>query len=402
MLQRLFATLERADRHYPNDPEIRQRIAEAKLHTPIFGRAPEELRESFAHVVELDSTYTPPYRHLITLQGWLQEIEPARRSIAAFLALGPSDAYTESESILDAIWDPSGVTQAELELLFDTASLETFPVVSLPLETHPDSTEPAIQVVQAYLSRNDADEFPRNYLAKVLAFRGHLQEAKEAVGEPRRYLGRYVFTELALLGVVPPGRAAEVFSRFPDQSRDMPIPWWASVGDTASIKDTRAAFATSIGSDTLSRAEAGWANWRVAKADFYLALARRDTAEALRLASRFPEYHQCNQGCYYQRLTKARLLMAAGRLREAAELLDEGSNNVFAPHVPGDVIWRLERARLHERLGNTDKAISDYAFVADVWCNADDSLQPLVAESRAASQRLLTGEGQGRITGRSW
>jgi tetratricopeptide (TPR) repeat protein len=400
MLQRLFATLEDADRIYPDDPEIRHRIAEAELHTPIFGRVPERPRESFARVVELDSTFTTAYAHLIELHGWLQEIELARKSSAAYLARGPDDAVADALRILHAIWDPARVTQAEVESLLDTASLERFWDVSFPLETLPDPAEPAIQVVRAYLSRNDGDGYARDYLAKVLAFRGHLQEAREIVEEPETYLSRYVFTELALLGVIPLERAAEVFSRFPRELSDLPIPWWASIGDTTSIMDARTAFEASIRSDTVSDTEVGWARWRAAKADFYLAMARRDTAEALRLASRLPEYHVCNQGCYYQRLTKTRLLVATGRIREAARLLDEGSNNAFTVdrvqieyrplrvHVPGDVIWRLERARVHDRLGNAEQAIRDYGFVVDVWGNADASLQPMVEESREALQRL--------------
>jgi serine/threonine-protein kinase len=401
MLQRLFATLEDADRIYPDDPEIRHRIAEAELHTPIFGRVPERPRESFERVVELDSSFTTAYAHLIELHGWLQEIELARKSSAAYLARGPDDAVANALRILHAIWDPARGTQAEVESLLDTASLKRFWDVSFPLETLPDSAEPAIQVVRAYLSRDDGDGYARDYLARVLAFRGHLQEAREIVEEPETYLSRYVFTELALLGVMEPERAAEVFSRFPRELSDLPIPWWASIGDTTSIMDARTAFEATSRSDTLSGTEVGWARWRAAKADFYLAMARRDTTEALRMASRFPEYHVCNQGCYYQRLTKARLLVAAGRVREAARLLDEGSNNAFTVdrpvqleyrplrvHVPGDVIWRLERARVHESLGNAEQAIRDYEFVEGVWGNADDSLQPMVEESREALQRL--------------
>ena len=59
--------------------------------------------------------------------------------------------------------------------------------------------------------------------------------------------------------------------------------------------------------------------------------------------------------------------------------------------MPGDVLWRLERARFHDRLGNTDRAITDYSFVANVWRHADDLLQPFVTESREALVRL-TGE----------
>ncbi len=166
--------------------------------------------------------------------------------------------------------------------------------------------------------------------------------------------------------------------------------WWTSVGDTTSLKRAGAFFESQIESDTLSRYLLGWATWSVTKANFYLTLARRDTTKALQLAEQFPEY-TCISGCYHQRLTKAQLLAASGRDREAAQLLDEGSNGRWRQQVPGDVVWQLERARVHERLGNRHKAISDYAFVANVWRNADDLLQPFVTEAREALVRL-TGE----------
>ena len=171
----------------------------------------------------------------------------------------------------------------------------------------------------------------------------------------------------------------------------LPMSWWTSVGDTASLKRARAFFESQIESDTVSSSGFGWANWSIKNANFYLALARRDTTEALQLAEQFREY-ACNWGCYYQRLTKAQLLAASGRDREAVQLLDEGSNNVEFRRVPGEVIWQLERARVQERLGNIEQAITDYSFVVDVWRNADERLQPLVNEAREALERLA-GEG---------
>jgi len=48
----------------------------------------------------------------------------------------------------------------------------------------------------------------------------------------------------------------------------------------------------------------------------------------------------------------------------------------------------LERARVNERLGNKEKAITAYRFVAEVWLHADPELQPYVAEAKAALMRL--------------
>ena len=402
LLRRLSATLERADRSYPNDPEIQYKIGEARLHFPLFGRRPEPALESFARAIELDSGFAPAYVHLIELQIGLQDIEGARQSIAAFSALGPRGADAEASRITEALLSGGPARSPEVELLLDTASVQALGGAWSDVRTLPDSAETAIRVGRAHYEKaspSSGSAFARRSLASSMAFRGHLQEARAITSErgDGLFWDRYVFTELALLGAVPPERAAEVFetwleSELLNRQHQFPMPWWASVGDTAAIQRARAVSESQIRSDTVSSTGIGWANWAIRKANFYLALARRDTVEALQLAERFPEY-TCQSGCYYQRLTKAQLLTAAGRDREAAQLLDEGSNNVDLFRVPGDVTWQLERARVHDRLGNTDKAIRDYAFVVDVWRHADDLLQPFVTEAREALRRL-TGELQ--------
>ena len=64
------------------------------------------------------------------------------------------------------------------------------------------------------------------------------------------------------------------------------------------------------------------------------------------------------------------------------------SHDFTAYFHPGEVLWRLERARVNERLGNLDKALPEYRFVADVWRHADPELQPYVEEAKAALKRL--------------
>jgi hypothetical protein len=55
---------------------------------------------------------------------------------------------------------------------------------------------------------------------------------------------------------------------------------------------------------------------------------------------------------------------------------------------PSFVFLRLERARIAERLGDREKAMREYQFVADVWHNADPELQVYVAEAREGLRRL--------------
>jgi len=71
--------------------------------------------------------------------------------------------------------------------------------------------------------------------------------------------------------------------------------------------------------------------------------------------------------------------------RAAAPLVEQFVGLYMAPT---EGYRALLRGRVNERLGNRDKAIAAYRFVAAVWRNADPKLQPYVAEARAALQRL--------------
>jgi hypothetical protein len=51
-------------------------------------------------------------------------------------------------------------------------------------------------------------------------------------------------------------------------------------------------------------------------------------------------------------------------------------------------LWRLEQARVRERVGRRAEAARDFGYVVDLWRNADEELQPYVAEARAALARL--------------
>jgi len=119
----------------------------------------------------------------------------------------------------------------------------------------------------------------------------------------------------------------------------------------------------------------------------FLALARRDTAEALKRLAALPD-SLCIFCSYLPRLAYVQLLEARRRDREAALLLERPSTFYMAPTWG---LWQLLRGRVNERLGDRDKAIDAYRFVADVWRNADPELQPYVDEAKAALKRL-TGE----------
>jgi hypothetical protein len=120
-------------------------------------------------------------------------------------------------------------------------------------------------------------------------------------------------------------------------------------------------------------------------ANAHLALARRDTALALRLLLAIGDTG-CRT-CSLHRLTTARLLAALGRLDDAERWLLPRPDPMYEPG-PVTILWCLEQARVAERLGKKPEAIEDYWYVANMWQHADSVLLPYVAESRAALERL--------------
>jgi hypothetical protein len=156
----------------------------------------------------------------------------------------------------------------------------------------------------------------------------------------------------------------------------------ASVGDTATIER----FGRSV--DSLARAGVPAVlrprlRLAGALAQAYLALARRDTTAALRRFEAIPDTLCIS--CVIDRLTKARLLAARGRDREADALLGVRVSRMPAMLEP---LYALERARVAERLGMRERAIDAYQLVADAWIHADPDLQPFVREAKAALKRL--------------
>jgi len=81
-------------------------------------------------------------------------------------------------------------------------------------------------------------------------------------------------------------------------------------------------------------------------------------------------------------------LQAAGR--EDRRVLESAERWVWYP-TPTEVSRERDVARAAERLGERERAIHGYQFVADAWRRADPELQPYVVEAHQALERL-TGE----------
>ena len=156
--------------------------------------------------------------------------------------------------------------------------------------------------------------------------------------------------------------------------------WWVERGDTVMLRG----LATRADTITLRPGMEEYLRAVRAAVHAHLDLARHDTTAALRAFDSVPDSICSFDGCYAVWFTKAQLLEAVRRDRDAMRILDHEYPQVD----PGRVLWHLERAMVAERLGDREKAVRGYAYVAAAFQHADPALQPMVSESRAALGRL--------------
>jgi len=388
LVQRLFGTLQTAELLYGKDVGIQYRIAEARIHCGwAFGISAGETLDAFRRTIALDSAFAHPWIHLIPLTFWLEGTGRGRDAIRAYQARFPTSDATASYAFLGAVVDAQD-DHTGLDAMLDTAATPRLRSVLFYLSKLQDSSEFAVKLAR----------HPRlvalSFAPGVLAYRGHLREAYTRVGVPRAPFQVVLLADLAMLQAIPQDsfRAALDRWRRPNDAARVPYEFlagWAAQRDTATIQAAMNAWESLSRADTTSSEIRGLLQIWMASGRAWLALARGQTGQALALFDTASGY-RCF-GCYRERLAYARLLAADGRDQDAADILRGAPTAIWESRNPGQIIWALERARVNERLGNTEQAISDYRFVSAVWRNADDVLQPFVTEAHEALRRLKEG-----------
>ncbi len=399
---RLFTTLDEAVRRYPNDPEAWYELGDARMHWPLVGRTtPEQILEAFDRAIALDSAFGPAYIHPVEVALRLGRPAAARRYLAAYLALDQADLNSEGMGLVEQLLVRPQPSPAKMQRQIDTASSHALIAAWNVLRHLPDSAETDVRLARALVSSRHTgepvfdDPLVREWvLTNALAHRGHLREAYALGGT--RFTAE--FAQLALLGGVPPESAQATFAgwlgeRLPRQfnfdllaPRLTALPWWAARGDTSSLQASVRrwrAIASGAGTNVELRL---WALYGAASGQAFVALARHDTADALR---RFVGLPDSVCPCLLDRVVTAQLLQAHGRPAEAAAVLESSWPIDWLD--PAEGLWRLERARVAERLGQRDKAVREYQYLADLWRTADPELRREVAEANAALKRLAVG-----------
>jgi len=401
LLRRLFATLDGASEQYPADPDVWNTVGRARAQFGhVVGLSVAQTLDAYERAIRLDSAFGPSYENAVDLSLKLRDSVAARRYVDAYFARNPASSATPSMRFVAEFLRPAPSRSKDLARALDTLPTGILDEIWYLIGRWPDSAETAVRIARRsviLVGAKASDTGPyspaewRPWLVRTLAYRGHIKEAYRSFTAFDGFAGSVIYVDLALLHVLPTDSARAEFEGWlraePGRKTPLPLPWWSAQGDTVSLAHLMRRCDSIIESAPPNAQATRYAlhGARVARA--YLALAHGDTATALRQLEPLPD-GLCPH-CTPDVLARARLLKAKRRYSEAASLLDRGPPTLLQPLPrPAEVLWELERARVHERLGDRQAAIAAYRFVAAVWANADPELQPYVAEARAAIERL--------------
>ena len=395
----LIATIGDGLLRYRHDAELLFLLAETRWrYDRDFAEGEMDDREIlglFDHAIAMDSTFAPAYVTPISLAAFLDGATSARHYIRAYFSREPSGHRSRFITLADVLLDPARASSVNVQRLVDTLTSDELCEVAGLLRHIADSTDLVVRITQVFSQRTEASDAERPVprcvrmaLIEALQFRGHLRDAQRLATDDAHWLAPMVKYNLARFGILPTDTARAEFRSILAQSPRTKIAklyrWWATDGDTAAIQTYVRDFGASRLQSGTGRA---MIRASVAAGNAHLALARRDTASALRqLLTTTDTLHSC---WYDNRMTLVQLLVATGRYREAAARLERRWPGTSAcSDGVDDVMWTMERARVFERIGRFDAAAENYAFVADAWRTADPELQPWVREAHEAVGRL--------------
>lgn len=382
--RRLLATVNEAVTRYPDDPEAWYAMGEARFHFGFAANAGatwDAALEAFDRAIALDSAFGPAYIHPVDIGLRLGGAALSRRYIDAYLALDPKDINAQGIRFIDRLLDPAGLDSVALVHLVDSVPPEVLRHAS-GVAFWEDSSQTGLKVFRVAA---DSGKIGKNQIASLLLLRGRMREALEVA--PENAMARAM---LAVAGGMTLDSTRAFMQRValtPNEAAGFAGPWWSSHGDTASLRSQVQRLTAAL--PQVPAFARPLIRHQTAALDGYLALARRDTNTALTRFNALPD--SLCPFCWVPSLTRAQLLAARGRDREAATVLNREPAN---PGDPRSILWQLERGRVNERLGNRVEALSAYRRVATLWDHADGELKPLAEEARAAVARLAAEPGR--------
>jgi serine/threonine-protein kinase len=380
-------------RRYPDDADAWSTLGEVYVHMGFYrGGTVSEALAAFDRAIALDSAYAPAYIHAIEQVTHAHGVDAARPYALEYLRRAPGDVTAEAIRLGLDLADPARAHSPDVVRALERASASVLFKTWLAFMGGTDSGEVAVRVARV-LAASPESSAPwltmatrRWVLVTSLLYRGHLEEATAAWG-PWTPGSTYKLADLTPVSRKAPDGAAlhlDRLLRAGDLERSQAgLIWWASRRDSRSIRRFER-LADSLARASVDPSIREQSVYGVAAARAYLALVRGDSSEALTRFEALPD--SLCVGCYSESLT--RLLLRSARRQDRA-VVETPWPWSEAP-MAREVVARLEQARAAERLGERERAISGYRFVAEAWRNADPELRPYVAEARQALARLTS------------
>jgi serine/threonine-protein kinase len=325
--RRLSATVEDAVQRNATDPEAWDALGEMRHH---FGgwlvptHSWRATLDAFERSITLDPLFAPAYIHPVELSLSLGDTARARRYATTAIRSDPfSNPSRAFQLILKLLADPRVVTWSDVvDTLPEEVLLQAYSTIS----RWTDSAEISVVLARQVLEKRRRTLQVPWYLvlAQALACRGHLREAVALRDTVRMAFWADPYPEAALLGAVPAGRASAVFaSRLHEDPLFYSVsalPWWAGRRDSAMLRRFLNLAHRPKGGWRAAE-DSIWAHRLQAMARANLARASGDTSAAIAAYGALLDV-PCPWWCQGELLAAARLLVAAGRLPEAARILN--------------------------------------------------------------------------------
>jgi serine/threonine-protein kinase len=339
----LCAALIEAERRYPNDAELAFLHAEARAdfdRDVVVGEVDDRgTLARYDHAISLDSAFAPAYVRPISFAAFLDGARSAQRYINAYLALAPAGPRSQLIRMAGDLLDPSRAASINVTALVDTLPPDALCAAAGLLRHIPDSTEMVVRIARAYVEQQKTDTLAKvtrhgcvvGQLIKGLEFRGHLRDALRVASLDAHGLRTLIIYNMARFNAVPVDSSRSEFNQILALAPRIRMPrlynWWATDGDTAAIRTYLNSF-WAQGDRLRTPSEDAMIRAYIVAGRGYLALARRDSATALRvLAGAKDTLAECWSD---NRVAIVQLMIDAGRYREAAHRLagDRGVHGV--------------------------------------------------------------------------
>ena len=372
-----------ADR-YPNDPEAWYLLGDMRYHSD-YTLTEREALNYFDRAIAADSDFAPAYIHATEL-AYRNGADLGRRYADAYLRRDPRDSEGEGIRLAARVADPNA-KPADVRAVLDTVTPRVAQKAFAALNRMPDTAEAPVAILRAAIKRSGTSAQAHGFtqvLAGQLALHGHIAEAWKLAVESQGYIAG----EIAGLGLVP-ADSAKVLEGWIDNHDDSflaSFPVLANAGDTARLLSYAARLEKSLEHDTTANRPVRIYVLGAMRA--YAALAARDTVRAAKLFDALPDSVVTLP---YDEFVRARLI---GRTdpKRAIDILERHANTA-------DLVFgarELERGRLAEKIGDRERAVDAYTYVAEVWKNADAKQLRDGAKEAAGALNRLDSDGRMR------